>query len=158
MPSVDKVGRYFPLTIASEVAALPGMMLSVLSAQTWYAALERTAVAALNVNAGAEDLDRNLANCLFPSGRPAGQRQDAWELAKWWKGQNMRPKVISLPTESSLVDLFEVTAETLLTDSSTGKSFWWTASPESGYLQLHCFWALPPPKHVARMLEANPDR
>lgn len=157
MPSVDKVGRYFPLTIALSVDFRPGMMFTVLSAQAWYSALERTALATLNIDALPDDLDRNLAENPFPSLEPGGQRTDAQELAAWWENKGSTPKVIRLPTEGSLTDLFEVTAESLLTLGGSGKSFWWTLAAEGGPIQLRCFNGLPPESHFATMLETNPS-
>lgn len=47
MPSVDRVGRYFPLTLASPLDADPGPE-APLRAAAWFDALERTALAALD--------------------------------------------------------------------------------------------------------------
>ena len=155
MPSVDKVGRYFPLTIALGMEARPGMMLTVFSAQTWYAALERIALASLNLDALPDDLDRNLADNPFPALDSCYPRRDAQELATWWRGGGNMPCTLTLPTESALPDLFDTTAEFLLTCTAPGKSFWWSVSSEAGPTQLHCFTGLPPENYFSRMLEAN---
>ncbi|SCX78068.1 type VI secretion system-associated protein TagF [Nitrosospira sp. Nsp13] len=154
MPSVDKVGRYFPLTIALRIDPRPGSMLTVFSAQAWYAALERVALATLNINALPDDLDRNLSENPFPLLEPGGQRGNAQELAVWWTGEHT-PKALTLPTENALADLFDTTAEDLLTSTSAGKSFWWAVSTEVGTTQLHCFSGLPPEDYFATMLENN---
>ncbi len=160
MPSVDKVGRYFPLTIALRIDPHPGTMLSVFSAQSWYSALERIALATLNINALPDDLDRNLAESPFPLLEPGGRRQDAQELAAWWQTQTAGnvPKLLILPTDNSLADLFDATAEDLLTATGLGKSFWWAVSAEAGVTQLHCFAGLPPDSHFAAMLQASSGR
>ncbi|HEX8874196.1 MAG TPA: type VI secretion system-associated protein TagF [Nitrosospira sp.] len=158
MPSVDKVGRYFPLTIALRIEAHAGMMLSVFSAQAWYSALERIALATLNINALPDDLDRNLGENPFPFLEPGGRRQDAQELAAWWQTANTVPKLLILPTENSLADLFDAAAENLLTATGSGKSFWWAVSSKVGLTQLHCFAGLPPDSHFARMLQGPPGK
>src|SRR5687768_9484040 len=156
MPSVDSVGRYFPLTIALPVGSRPGMMLTVFSAQSWYAALERIALATLNINALPDDLDRNLADNPFPALEPPPQRRDAQELAAWWRaGATDLPKTLVLATENSLADLFDAAAEDILTASAAGKSFWWVVPSEGGPGLLHCFAGLPPENHFAVMLEAH---
>jgi type VI secretion system protein ImpM len=152
MPSVDKVGRYFPLTIALNIDFRPGMMFTVLSAQAWYGALERTALATLNIDALPDDLDRNLAENPFPLLDTDCLRLDAQELGAWWERKDGPPKVISLSTENSLTDLFEVTAESVLTLGGLGKSFWWALSGEGGPAELHCFRGLPPENYFATML------
>jgi type VI secretion system protein ImpM len=153
MPSVDNVGRYFPLTIALRIEHRPRMMLSIFSSQAWFAALERAALATLNVNALPDDLDRGLAENSFPIPKFEPERADAQELASWWQTESSIPKILTLPTENSLADLFDATAEGLLTRTGSGKSFWWAVSPHAGPIQLHCFIGLPPETHYASMLE-----
>ena len=160
MPSVDNVGRYFPLTIALQVDSRPGMMLTVFSAQSWYATLERIALATLNINALPDDLDRNLADNPFSALEPSPPRRNAQELAVWWRdASNRLPETFVLPTENSLADLFDAAAEDLLTASARGKSFWWTVGLEAGPTQLRCFAGLPPENYFASMLETHlPDK
>ena len=158
MPSVDKVGRYFPLTIALRIESRPGIMLSIFSAQCWYDALERIALATLNINALPDDLDRNLAENPFPSLESTGQRRDAQALAAWWQAGGNNPMVLTLPTDNALADLFDATAESFLTAAGAGKSFWWAVPPEAGLTQLHCFTGLPPENHYSAMLQTPPYR
>lgn len=155
MPSVDNVGRYFPLTIALRIDSRPGMMLTVFSAQSWYAALETVALATLNIKELPEDLDRKLAGHPFPVVEPGGQRTGAQELAAWWQADGNIPKGLVLPTENSLADLFDATAEDILTATALGKSFWWTVLSEAGPTQLRCFTGLPPDNYFASMLQVN---
>jgi type VI secretion system protein ImpM len=155
MPSVDKVGRYFPLTIALGMDAQPGAVASIFSAKAWYAELEQAALATLNLDAMPEDLDRRLAGVPFPECRRGALPGQPQELARWWKGEGNVPFALTLPTEGGLTDLFEVTAEFLLTDMAAGKSFWWAISSEAGQTQLHCFMGLPPENYFAHMLEAS---
>jgi type VI secretion system protein ImpM len=156
MPSVDNVGRYFPLTIAERIEPRSGMILSVFSSQSWFAALERIALATLNINALPDDLDRNLADNPFPSMGGAGRRTDAQELASWWQTESSVSKMLDLPSENSLADLFDAAAEELLARTGSGKSFWWTTPLDTSPVQLHCFAGLPPETHYASMLQSRP--
>ncbi len=67
VPSVDSVGRYFPLTVAS---ALPSVGLdpvaTVARAHNWYSEVEPVAHAALSPQAEMETFDAQLANRRFP--------------------------------------------------------------------------------------------
>lgn len=67
VPSVDSVGRYFPLTVAS---ALPSKSLdpvtTVVRAHNWYAEVEPVAYAALSPEAEMETFDAQLRNRRFP--------------------------------------------------------------------------------------------
>jgi type VI secretion system protein ImpM len=57
MPSVDRVGRHFPLTVAQPA----GTLAQALSARRWFAALDAAARKALDVAFTVEDLERELA-------------------------------------------------------------------------------------------------
>lgn len=67
LPSVDSVGRFFPLTVAS---ALPSKSLdpvtTVVRAHNWYAEVEPVAHAALAPEAEMETFDAQLRNRRFP--------------------------------------------------------------------------------------------
>jgi type VI secretion system protein ImpM len=153
MPSVDKVGRYFPLTIALPIEPRPRAILTVFSAQSWYSSMERIALAMLNIDALPDDLDRNLVENPFSLPEPDSQRSNVQELVAWWQAEDGIPKVLTLPTEHSLADLFDTTAEDLLAKTGSGKSFWWNVSPEAGPTRLRCFAGLPPQNCFATMLE-----
>jgi type VI secretion system protein ImpM len=103
MPSVDKVGRYFPLTIALRIEPRPGAMAAAFAAQSWYASLERIALAMLDVDAQPDDLDRNLAENPFPAPEPTGQGGNAGELAAWWRAGDGNPKMLILPNTRSTI-------------------------------------------------------
>ena len=64
MPSVDRVGRQFPLTLA---AALPlhASAHAVFRGRDWFTSLEEVALAALDPTYGPDDLDRALSACAF---------------------------------------------------------------------------------------------
>jgi type VI secretion system protein ImpM len=153
MPSVDKVGRYFPLTIALRMESRPGAMAAVFAAQPWYASLERIALAMLNHDAQPDELDRRLAENPFPAPAVKGQGNGAEELATWWRTNDDNPKTLMLSTEYALSDLFDTAAENLLADMGTGRSFWWMVPPEGGLTRLRCFAGLPGDNHFATMLE-----
>ncbi|HKA43791.1 MAG TPA: type VI secretion system-associated protein TagF [Burkholderiales bacterium] len=66
-PSVDRVGRYFPLTIA---AALPGpldALGTLFGAAPWYAEIEREGSVAFDATASLDDLDARLETLVFPA-------------------------------------------------------------------------------------------
>ena len=146
MSSVDKVGRYYPLTIAAQIEQTTA---AVFSAQDWYTALERVALSMLDINVSLDDLERGLAEIPFPTPQLSDQHSRVQELAAWWRTESTVPKALLLPTSSSLVDLLDATARDVLTATGFGKSLWWT----SGSPQLHCFSGLPPEDYFAVLLE-----
>ena len=65
MPSVDKVGRYYPLTLAAmldDQAALPYLFVV---AAAWFDALEQLALSALEDDVTLDDFDRKLQDQLL---------------------------------------------------------------------------------------------
>jgi type VI secretion system protein ImpM len=66
MPSVDKVGRYFPLTVAAilnEPEALPNLFVT---AAAWFDTLEHLALSALEEDVKLEEFDRKVQEQLLP--------------------------------------------------------------------------------------------
>ncbi|WP_342238651.1 type VI secretion system-associated protein TagF [Inquilinus sp. OTU3971] len=81
MPSVDRVGRYFPLTLASPLGADPGPEAPLLAAG-WFDALERTALAALDDATAPEAWEAAVeglgAPPLMEEDRPPVEIGDGW--------------------------------------------------------------------------------
>ena len=66
MPSVDRVGRYFPLTIASKVNANTSLIHTFSEASDWFEELETAAISALENDLAVEAFDsmvRNISPC-----------------------------------------------------------------------------------------------
>jgi len=92
MPSVDGVGRYFPLTIA---AAVPDHALAaVLAASAWFRAIDAAGRKVLDVNFSADDLESELAR-VAPLGFDPPTDPQAQQLAATWLAPD-RPRQISL--------------------------------------------------------------
>jgi len=107
MPSVDSVGRYFPLTITE---AVPDHALAaVLAAGAWFRAIDAAGRKVLDVNFSADDLDSELAQVApLPVDAPADLQ--AQQLAATWLAPD-RPQTISLwwcgdAAEGTLFDCF----------------------------------------------------
>jgi type VI secretion system protein ImpM len=71
MPSVDRVGRYFPLTIAASIASLPGSSTAYEALLAWLHRIEDTALDALQDDWTIEQLEEALAGLAPPSTAPA---------------------------------------------------------------------------------------
>lgn len=68
MPSVDSIGRYYPLTVVCELpAASLDAAASLRRAADWFAELETVALRALEPGADLETFDASLAEKRFPS-------------------------------------------------------------------------------------------
>ncbi|HEX6708644.1 MAG TPA: type VI secretion system-associated protein TagF [Albitalea sp.] len=93
MPSVDRVGRHFPLTIAQPLDPLA----AALAAREWFHALDGAARKVLDVDFTVEDLERELA-AIAPPDECAGEaderlaaqlhagfERDAFSV--WWRDE-----------------------------------------------------------------------
>jgi type VI secretion system protein ImpM len=100
MPSVDGVGRYFPLTIA---AAVPDHTLAaVLAASAWFRAIDAAGRKVLDVNFSADDLDCELSQVAplpveVPADLQVQRLAAAWlapdrpqKISLWWCGDAMQ--------------------------------------------------------------------
>ncbi len=76
-PSVDRVGRHFPLTLARALPAPP--------ATAWFDALEEAALGALDLAATVEDLEHVLATIAPPV--PAAAAGLASGTSCFWTGE-----------------------------------------------------------------------
>ncbi len=72
IPSVDRVGRYFPLVVVSPQLPRPADGAAVAALWQWTGQLEEIAVAALHDDWSAEALEAALADALPPAPQHAG--------------------------------------------------------------------------------------
>ncbi|HEY1392392.1 MAG TPA: type VI secretion system-associated protein TagF [Methylibium sp.] len=72
MPSVDRVGRHFPLTVAVPAGLSAGSLAAVLAAADWFSALDGAARQVLDVEFTVEDFEARLATIAVPDFDAAG--------------------------------------------------------------------------------------
>ena len=71
MPSVDRVGRHFPLTLAVELSSGVAAAAAVFEGADWFARLEEVALTVLDPTRDVESFDRSLVDHVFTSPKPA---------------------------------------------------------------------------------------
>ena len=153
VPSVDKVGRYFPLTLASPLGRSPPDLRGIIANHGWYAELERIALSALSVDFSVAALEDALAGnpLRCDSTSPAGDA--ARELAQWLDGSAAATLRRDFPSAGSLVAAVDGAGSMLFGQSMAGRSFWWCVEQQSGSTELHCARALPEADYYAVLLE-----
>ncbi len=155
LPSVDKVGRYFPLTLALRVNRSDDSLQQVFGADTWYAELERIALSALNIDFSPDLLEAALAQNPFPpSRRPSALDTVARDIAAWLD-TGSEPGAFHVSSGDSIAEVMEDVAQTLYAASAAGKSFWWSVSDTSASTESHCTTGLPPDDYFAVLLGAS---
>jgi type VI secretion system protein ImpM len=154
MPSVDKVGRHFPLTIALELAPAPSLLGALLAAQDWFAAIDQAALACLDVNHAPDELERRLAQLPFPGGlAPPAASPATSALGRWWAGSEEAPIALALAANETLQGIFSGAALDQLARQASPRSIWWTAAEPGAHQLLLAFPGLPSELDFSILLE-----
>jgi type VI secretion system protein ImpM len=143
MPSVDRVGRHFPLTLAMELPTHAAAAYAVFEGAAWFAGLEDAALAVLDPTRGAEDLDEALAQSVLAT--PPAAAPDT----------SMHP-LRALPSVEAFGPLAEGEALRAWSESTGWRALWWTRGRMDGdALMLGCA-GLPTAEEFGRFLESRP--
>jgi type VI secretion system protein ImpM len=157
MPSVDKVGRHFPLTIAAALSGQPEPVRMVVAAHAWFDAIEQIALSCLNLDFPVDELEARLASTPYPAD-PADKLSAcaaAQQLAGWWAGPGGMPLALSLPWPHAMPELLNASGLSVLTGLARGKSLWWTTDDLAGTSELHAFSGLPPEDYFSILLSGT---
>lgn len=130
MPSVDRVGRYYPFTLAQPLAALPADGAGVQALWTWLLRADETAADALHEDWTVDQLEDALQRLGLPPiapappALPAPMGQDGASLAA-----AVQP--LALGSAPHLAALLQAQAAALWQQQMHGQAFW-SARPEQG--------------------------
>ena len=142
MPSVDRVGRYFPLTLVVELPSPAAMAHAVFAAADWFAGLEDAALAMLGTDRGPDDLDAALALLPFP-------------LSRVEVGEEPVGRLHALRS----IDAFELMAKARAlaawSQHEGWRALWWTRGRIDGDPQMLTSAGLPTAKEFAQLLESG---
>lgn len=150
MPSVDRVGRYFPFTIAAPICASTVALDTVASDTEWYRATEEAALAMLDSQASADDLEV-LLGALPPLPQTGTAVPDDSSLGRFWHEAGPSPLSADIPTDT-LGESLAASITSLCAHATRGKTLWWACSADTGALRLHGFDGLPAPGEYTRLL------
>jgi len=148
MPSVDQVGRYFPLTLALTLPDCDAPASALLFSGKWFARLEELALSALEEKAEFEAFDGTAASILAPDlGRDATAHRASEPALAWTLLANSDPEPIAL-------DLLDHVLKLAL----TRYSIWWTMGPNDVDGSLAVTSGLPSPRSFTALLDRQWDR
>jgi type VI secretion system protein ImpM len=145
VPSVDKVGRFFPLTILYSADNGQGIVAPPFDPQdAWYAAIEQRLLSVLQENAEIE-VDRLTEGLNAPQSTvTAPQPQpEKFKRGLLWQagGGDMLPSLMAADYWASL----------------KARSFWWTSGGGAGGQLVYARNALPDPFFYANMIKGRAD-
>jgi type VI secretion system protein ImpM len=152
MPSVDAVGRHFPLTIATPIGAASKSLADVLVARDWFHAIDAVAMQVLDLDFTVEDLERSLAAVsaeAFSTQANAVTDLSAQRLAD----ELVSPFCGAAPEQSARSPGDDSTAREFKRPGGLPVpcSVWWCDEAEQAS-QFMCFAALPPAASFAALL------
>ncbi|MCG8671488.1 MAG: type VI secretion system-associated protein TagF [Pseudomonadales bacterium] len=148
MPSVDSVGRYFPLTLARPIPELQSPCEMMVRGGDWFAALEEIALSGLQEGVNVDALDQALMEhsdiCI--SGTAAvGQRLEF-----------SRPTMVPLDNSAAnpLIS-FPFLLDSFLQQRLPSYSLWWSIGSERVAPNFSVSSHLPPPQCFSGMLDGQ---
>lgn len=146
MPSVDRIGRYFPLTIATELTAFSAREASWHALSGWLGDIERVALATLDIAHTPEDLDTALRTVPMPDLAPDEEVPAELHRIVGEKLLIPTPRLCgaALPAIEALPSVLGGIAGQMLKEAALGKTIWWSRNKEGLTPLLLCCNGLPP--------------
>ena len=153
MPSVDRVNRYFPLTIAMPHDPGAPTLAHLTRGADWFSRCEEVALSALSTLVDADALLERLRGIGGPNGDgaplPPGSVQGAGGTLAWQ---------FALPAAPGAEGLALCVAESLLRQGGTPYSLWWSEGSASVEKSLLIHHGLPSRHDFTAMLDSQWQR
>ena len=150
VPSVDKVGRYFPLTFALPLRDLSVALECVFGNHAWYAELENIALAALSMDFSVDALESGLGKTAFATDLAKCSLNR--ELAEWLGTQAASSFECHFSDLAAALPATRTTANVISLSQLGARTVWWCVEEASGATELHCVQGLPDGDRYTRML------
>lgn len=147
MPSVDAVGRYFPLVVARPEQTLPSSADALHRLEHWYAQVSQAALDTLQAGARLESFEAELARCVPLD---CGAAEDS-PLPTSPPGRER----FSADSARSLADWAQVLTVPLLIQRYAGHSFWWPIQVAGNDNSMNVVPGLPDADQFSLMLEGR---
>lgn len=155
MPSVDRVGRYFPVTIACRMPALASTEREFDALADWLDHVANAALATLDLRRSVQQFDAALTTLRPPV--PALPRVVlAGRIAALLRERS--PGRFALPSDDELGQTLMGVGASLLTERAHGSSLWWTPCATGASAPLVLARGLPDGEQFASMLSAGGTR
>ena len=168
LPSVDKLGRQFPLTFAVALEAQPAAAAAVFAAHHWFRTLEQIALDSLRLDATVDALEQALAGAPYCARATTAPRcgAAAQALGRWWADSAAAPLMLALADADAdaepdrdadvVAAVIHGAALHVLADAGRGSSLWWRRDDSAGSAALLAFRGLPPNAYFSTLLAGAP--
>jgi len=148
MPSVDNVGRYYPLVVLQPRAEPPAGRDALDRLEAWYAAVGRAALRTLQPGSSLEQFEAELASLASASPLPSSVAAAPWTAAQW--PERTRHEI---DAGTSLAACFEQLAVVENLRRFRGCSLWWSLRPGAPESSLSTAVGLPARESFVQLLE-----
>lgn len=152
LPSVDKVGRYFPLTLVLPLQRNHADVIGLLSAQTWYCELEKIGWSALDADFSPDRLEAALADCPLHTIAPLDENASTRDMLACLRDHAPTPETFLVGSIDALPAAATAAARALVSELTAGKSYWWSVAHDTGATEFHCASGLPPDAYYTVLL------
>jgi type VI secretion system protein ImpM len=149
MPSVDRVGRYFPLTIVAMLAEGVDLLAVPVAAAAWFGKAEDLARSALADAFDFDGFDAQVAALGFPT---AGEPGPAIAAVVAEAGPGLR---LAIPSADAVDAVYRQLAERFLSASYPRCSLWWTSGSEDVAATFIACSGLPSAEGFAAFLDGR---
>ena len=150
MPSVDSVGRYFPLSLAAELDEIVSPLQIASSLSAWFVTLEDMALSALEDPFDLQEFDRRIATLSIPS------LADAIQFGHGpANGPGSAPLYVALDAEQNPAHAYPTILDQLLRNTYANYSLWWTSGSDHVAPCLIACGGLPPARGYTALLAGN---
>jgi type VI secretion system protein ImpM len=142
MPSVDRVGRYFPLSVTAELPSYAAVAHAVFKAGDWFAGLEDATLGMLDSGRSPDDLDETLA--ALPLSLPTAEDVDG-------PADSPRP----LPSIEGFESVAGGLALAAWAQQRGRRALWWTRGRVDGPPLIFMCAGLPTAEEFGKLLESR---
>ncbi|MDJ0807734.1 MAG: type VI secretion system-associated protein TagF [Gammaproteobacteria bacterium] len=148
MPSVDRVGRYFPLTMAVALEGRSNLMRLLSDAETWYTRAEELVLSSLDDGFDIDDFDQSVRAMAQPPTAPGPDELVRFSTSHpaWQFGLSAVDG-----SEGNMACI----AQTLLKHQFKAYSLWWTQGSERIDPSLLISEGLPPVSGFSGLLDGD---
>jgi type VI secretion system protein ImpM len=153
MPSVDKVGRYFPLTLAAMIDKHEALPRLFFLAADWFDALEQLALSALEEDLRLDAFDRELQEQRLNLQESKDSAQPL--IKEHGKGNGNGPIRIEMDTLDLIPEALHALTACLLRRHCATYSLWATAGSDLLHPSLLVYQGLPPATDFAGFLTGD---
>lgn len=161
LPSVDRVGRYFPLTVCAQLSNFSFEPSTVALLEEWMHDLEAAARKGLETGASIEGFEAALAGCMAPSCSPSSpsllRAERAGDTLAQALAQRATFERIETGPRVGLEAMARVAGGRLMGQLFAGYSLWWCHNEAEALGGFVC-QGMPGPSVFARMLQYTPDQ